>query len=79
MPRWAQSTIWGDPIYMEGLAIATHPFSDFAHLPCASTGLDTHRLGSRGAYSPEVWTLLGLALLFKGLKASAWVQLWGKK
>lgn len=63
---------------MEETIIVTHPFSDFEHLPYAGTGLDTHTLGSRGAYGLVVWTLLGLTLLFKGLKASIWVQLWEK-
>lgn len=38
----SQSTTWGDPVYMEETVIVSHQFSDFEHLPCAGTELDTH-------------------------------------
>lgn len=51
---------------MEEMVVVTHPSSDFEHLPRASEGLDTHKLGPWGLI---VWWS-GLTLLFKGLTAS---------
>lgn len=38
----------------------------------------THKRVSLGTDSLVIWGWLGRILLFKGLKASAWMQLWGK-